>query len=67
MNKIKKCPDCGYDDLLVVAEQFENEAEEIVEVVQCMGCERLFTRIYKYNRILPLITFADKKTEETSE
>jgi len=48
----RKCPYCGADTKDLVYENIENDSKEVSQVVSCIACEKYFTEVYFFCRVI---------------
>jgi hypothetical protein len=49
----RKCPYCGADRKDLAYDNVENDGKEVFQVVSCIICEKHFTEVYSFNRVIP--------------
>lgn len=48
----RKCPYCGADRKDLVYGDVENHGKEVFQVVSCIDCEKQFTEVYSFCRVI---------------
>jgi hypothetical protein len=48
----QKCPYCGADRKDLAYENIENDGKEVFQVVDCAACEKHFTEVYSFCRVI---------------
>lgn len=48
----RKCPYCGADRKNLVYDNVENDGKEVFQVVSCIACEKHFTEVYSFCRVI---------------
>jgi len=48
----QKCPYCGTDRKDLAYENIENYGKEVLQVVSCIDCEKHFTEVYSFCRVI---------------
>ena len=48
----RKCPYCGADRKDLAYGNIENDGKEVFQVVDCTACEKQFTEVYSFRRVI---------------
>jgi transcriptional regulator NrdR family protein len=48
----RKCPYCGADRKNLVYVNLENDGKEVSQSVDCTACEKHFTEVYSFHRVI---------------
>ncbi len=48
----QKCPYCGADRKDLAYGNVENDGKEVFQVVDCTVCEKQFTEVYSFRRVI---------------
>ncbi|MGA8180085.1 MAG: hypothetical protein WB792_08495 [Desulfobacterales bacterium] len=48
----QKCPYCGADKKDLAHGSFENDGKEVFQTVDCIACEKHFTEVYSFYRVI---------------
>lgn len=50
--KIQNCPYCGAERKDLAYGDIENNGKEVFQVVDCTACEKHFTEVYAFHRVI---------------
>ena len=50
--RVQKCPYCRADRKDLASSNIENDGKEIFQVVDCFACEKHFTEVYSFCRVI---------------
>lgn len=48
----QKCPYCGADRKDLAHGNIENDGKEVFQVIDCIACEKHFTEVYCFRRVI---------------
>jgi hypothetical protein len=48
----RNCPYCGVDRKILAYGNIENDGKEFFQVVDCIVCEKQFTEVYSFRRVI---------------
>jgi hypothetical protein len=48
----QECPYCGADRKDLAYDNIENDGKEVFQVVACTVCEKHFTEVYSFRRVI---------------